>query len=138
MTRDCRAADSAGKLTRNEDLIFGVLSQTVAPMGAYAILDALRSQGFRSALQVYRALGKLIVRGLAHRVESLNAYVLCAHHGHEPHPAAFAICDKCGDVTEFREEAVERKLDAWARRNGFHRHASNVELRGLCGPCAHG
>lgn len=138
MMRNRATGDGAAKLTRNEDLVFGVLSQSVAPLGAYSILDALRAEGLRSALQVYRALEKLIGRGLVHRVESLNAYLLCAHHSHEPHPAAFAICDKCGEVTEFREAAVERKLDAWARRHGFHRHASNVELRGLCGSCAHG
>lgn len=129
----------AAKLTRNEQLVLGVLMHAVAPKGAYAILDELRPRGFRSALQVYRPLKRLTRRGLVHRLESLNAYVLCADEGcQEPHAAAFAICDKCNNVTEFREGAVERKLSAWACRHGFHLHVSNVELRGLCAGCAHG
>ena len=54
------------------------------PIGAYAILERLKSDG-RSAAPptVYRALDFLMGVGLVHRIESLNAYVGCAHPGDE-------------------------------------------------------
>jgi Fur family zinc uptake transcriptional regulator len=129
--------DDAAGLTRNEELVFRVLARSVVPMGAYAILNNLRSQGLRSALQVYRALDRLMQRGLVHRLESLNAYLVCTQHCRQPHAAAFAICDRCGAAREFHEAAIEHALENWARRNGFHPSASSVELRGLCRSCAH-
>jgi len=39
--------------------------------------------GIKSPVQVYRAVKKLIENGAVHRVESLNAFVLCASpHAH--------------------------------------------------------
>ena len=53
--------------------------------------------GLRAPLQVYRALDKLVETGLVHRLESLNAFVACAHkHCHDDCASAFAICEKCG------------------------------------------
>jgi Fur family zinc uptake transcriptional regulator len=46
--------------------------------------------------------------GFVHRLESLNAFVACAEpHDHSHSMTAFAICDKCGQVTEFSDELVE-------------------------------
>jgi Fe2+ or Zn2+ uptake regulation protein len=52
-------------------------------MSAYDILDRLRGSGLRSPLQIYRALGPLTEQGLVHRLESLSAFVACAHP-HDP------------------------------------------------------
>jgi len=68
----------ADDLTRNQELVLGTLAHAHAPLSAYDILDRLRPDGLRAPLQVYRALEKLTERGLAHRLESLNAFVCCA------------------------------------------------------------
>ena len=67
------------QLTRNQGLVFDVLTHSEGPLSAYSILDKLRDSGFRAPLQVYRALDKLLEFGLVHRLESLNAFVACAH-----------------------------------------------------------
>ena len=52
-------------LTRNQGLVFDVLSHAGSPLSAYSILDKLRDDGFRAPLQVYRALDKLLEFGLS-------------------------------------------------------------------------
>ncbi|WP_294642813.1 Fur family transcriptional regulator [uncultured Aureimonas sp.] len=124
-------------LTRNQKLVFDILEQADGPLSAYSILDALRDEGLRAPPQVYRALEKLLETGLVHRLESLNAFVACAH----PHACAyaltaFAICEKCGAVTEFADAAVEARLAGWAGERGFVPKRTTVEIKGLCAACA--
>ena len=116
-------------LTRNQQAVMDVLTEASAPLSAYGILDALRPVGFRAPLQVYRALDKLVEAGLAHRIESMNAFVVCCHgHGHaHPTITAFEICESCGRVNEFHDEKVERTLLRRAKDHGFKlRHAVTV------------
>jgi Fur family zinc uptake transcriptional regulator len=127
----------ADDLTRNQELVLGALAHAGAPLSAYDILDRLRGDGLRAPLQVYRALEKLTERGLAHRLESLNAFVCCADaHCHESGSIAFAICERCGRVEEFAEPAVEHKLKGWSKSAGFTPSRMTIELRGLCGDCS--
>lgn len=123
-------------LTRNQALVLEALLQAEGPLSAYMLLAALKEAGLRAPLQVYRALDKLIAYGLAHRIESLNAFVACNHPGDERDSViAFAICDACGQVTEFPEHAIERRLKRWSRDHAFKPGKLTVEMRGLCGNC---
>lgn len=125
-------------LTKNQALVFGKLSEAGAPMSAYAILDGLRDDGFRAPLQVYRALDKLVAGGLVHKLESLNAFVACAHpqekcgeHG----LTGFAICNTCGSVIEFHHHKLEHDLEHFLSDKGFKPEKTVVEIRGKCANC---
>lgn len=123
-------------LTKNQELVFDALNRAQGPLSAYALLDQLREKGFRAPLQVYRALEKLQSAGLVHRLESLNAFVACAHpHDHDHGLMAFAICDQCGKVTEFSDDVIEERLAGWANKTGFHAAKTTIEIRGHCGTC---
>ncbi|MBX3530519.1 MAG: transcriptional repressor [Rhizobiaceae bacterium] len=127
-------------LTRNQSLVLGALEHADGPLSAYTILDRLRDAGFRAPLQVYRALDKLTEFGLVHRLESLNAFVACAHghdhgHAHAHGIVAFAICDTCGKVDEFSDDEVTSRLNGWARDAGFRASKTTIELRGECAGC---
>lgn len=127
---------AARELTKNQTLVFDVLSKATGPLSAYSLLDQLRDDGFRAPLQVYRALEKLQAMGLVHRLESLNAFVACAHpHDHDHGLMAFAICEGCGQVTEFSDEMIEERLGVWAGESGFHAHKTTIEIRGDCAAC---
>ncbi|EKF20030.1 Fur family transcriptional regulator [Nitratireductor pacificus] len=123
-------------LTRNQNLVMKTLSGAEGPLSAYTILDRLRDDGLRAPLQVYRALDKLLEMGLVHRLESLNAFVACAHpHCHEQELIAFAICDGCGKVEEFSDDVVKERLDGWATSHRFRAAKTTIEIRGDCGGC---
>lgn len=123
-------------LTRNQSLVLGRLSAANSPMSAYDILDTLKGEGIKAPLQVYRALDKLQEKGLAHRLESLNAFVVCAEpHCHHTGIIAFAICEACGNVAEFADNVVRKRLSAWAEKEGFTPSSTTVEMRGTCRKC---
>ncbi len=123
-------------LTRNQSLVLDALTRADGPLSAYTILDRLREDGFRAPLQVYRALDKLLAAGLVHRLETLNAFVACAHpHCHAQGLIAFAICEDCGQVDEFSDEVVRERLGAWSAAKGFKAEKTMIEIRGHCAAC---
>lgn len=123
-------------LTKNQLRVIEKLEAASGPLSAYTLLDLLREHGFRAPLQVYRALDKLIKAGLVHRLESLNAFVACSEpHDHSHRIIAFAICDKCGQVAEFSDEVVGKRLDDWVGSNGFVANKAVIEFRGTCANC---
>ncbi len=129
-------------LSGNQELVFKALQAVGHAMTAYEILDAVRDAGIRAPAQVYRALEKLSAAGLVHRVESLNAFVACADdHGHEDAETAgadavgFAICDDCGDVSEFRVPGNAPAMAAAPLKAGFVTEHVTLELHGRCADC---
>jgi Fur family zinc uptake transcriptional regulator len=123
-------------LTKNQACVLEKLETAGAPLSAYTLLDQLREQGFRAPLQVYRALDTLVKSGFVHRLESLNSFVACAEpHDHSHSMTAFAICDICGQVTEFSDHAIGHQLEEWMRSTGFSAKKAVIEFRGTCAKC---
>ena len=128
--------EASSKLTRNQTLVLAVLTSATGPLTAYAILDLLRVKGFKAPLQVYRALDKLVACGMAHRLESMNAFVACRHPaGEKESTVAFTICETCGEVTEIANETFEKSLAELAVMSGFTLKKSMIELFGRCDQC---
>ena len=124
------------KLTRNQSLVLERLNAAGKPLSAYAILDDLREDGLKAPLQVYRALEKLMETGLVHRLESLNAFIACAHPNCQTRDMiGFAVCETCGKAEEFTAPDVESHLSRWCRDKGFERQKTTFEIRGLCETC---
>lgn len=127
-------------LTKNQQLVLECLDTSECALTAYDILDVVRDGGIRAPVQVYRALEFLVASGAVHRIESINAYVACAHqHAEEGtshmNAVAFAICDDCGVVSEIPVPAAERTIDALAEKSGFIPDRTVVELHGHCANC---
>ncbi|MEL6921864.1 MAG: Fur family transcriptional regulator [Pseudomonadota bacterium] len=124
------------KLTKNQTMVLNVLSKLDGPATAYGLLETLRDVGFKAPLQVYRALDKLIEQGLAHRLESLNAYVACARDCCAHHrSAAFMICNRCEHVSELPNEQLTGLIADMADSADFDLATSTVEMRGVCARC---
>jgi Fur family transcriptional regulator, zinc uptake regulator len=131
------AAKGRPALGRNQSLVLATLDQAAGPMTAYGVLDALRGEGLRAPLQVYRALEKLMELGLAHRLESINAFVSCRHPGHHDLAVTvFMLCEKCGRADETDDAALTSRLAAMATASAFRARHTTIELRGLCAECA--
>ena len=122
------------KLTKNQALVLKVLSNASQPLGAYAILDKLRSHGFKAPLTVYRALEQLAGQGLVHKIESLNSWTTCCGE-HQANPPVFEICNDCGNVTEQFDRELVKNLNSMSQRSGFIPDRSIIEIHGRCDDC---
>jgi len=104
-------------------------------MGAYDILACLNQAQAKQAIAppvVYRALEFLLNQGLAHRIESKNAYISCVRPGHQRN-ALFLICSDCEKVAELENRESELLSDV--ARLGFAVDSSVVEITGHCADC---
>ncbi len=117
-----------------DKIIVAALRDAGRPISAYELIEQVRGSGVTAPPTVYRALQRLIDDGLAHRLESLNAFVACKHP-HHTNKAVFAICDDCGTVTEFDSATAIKALQAWAKSAEFQVRSMTLELRGTCKTC---
>lgn len=124
-------------LSVKETLVLEALRAEPRPHSAYELIDELRSHGVSAPATVYRALQRLMKLGLAHRLESLNAFVACAHGDHcsKAHSVVFAICEDCGRVDEISKIDVSKSVEAWAKASRFSVRSMTFELRGQCSAC---
>jgi Fur family zinc uptake transcriptional regulator len=126
----------AAKLTPGRRTVLEILSDGEHPMTAYDIAGRLSTLRGRAVapVSVYRSLDFLIGAGLAARLESRNAFVLCAHPG-IPHDCVFLLCKACGQAQEIIDHGLSRQLDRHAAKEGFTPCRRIVEVQGLCRTC---
>ena len=129
----CAAKDL--RFTKLRRRVLELVWSSHKPVGAYAVLDSLRSESLGSAPPtVYRALDFLIENGLIHRIERLNAFVGCSHPG-ENHRGFFLICGECGNAEEMQSDGVAETIVASAIRRGFAARDMTLEVIGTCAEC---
>jgi Fur family zinc uptake transcriptional regulator len=105
------------------------------PIGAYAVLDALRAERSGAAPPtVYRALDFLLEHGLIHRIESLNAFIGCSQPNRS-HGGQFLICRSCGDAVELDDGRIDQAIRVSAADAGFEVQSRVVEAVGVCPTC---
>lgn len=124
------------RLTDQRRIVLQLLCVADKPLSAYEILDRMRGDVKNPAPPtVYRALDFLLEQGLVHKLESLHAFVGCAHPDH-PHASQFLICDDCGDVAEVEDPSVAKSLKAAGKAIGFRSKRPVVEVLGTCAQCS--
>jgi Fur family ferric uptake transcriptional regulator len=104
---------------------------------AIEIEDALRAAERRvSRASVYRILEELERLNLVQRVETGQAMVryerVCGHGEHHHH----LVCEGCGLVMPFSDEALERAISNLSRRVPLAVSEHEIVLRGECRDCA--
>lgn len=125
-----------GKLTPLRRKVLKLLLESHGPSKAYDLLEKLGDDdGAAKPPTVYRSLDFLLEMGLAHRIESLNAFVACGHWKHG-HAAVFLICDSCGSAGELHAADSVKKLAAEVDSVKFKMRNAVIEVRGLCADCA--
>lgn len=123
-------------LTHWQQRVLDLVRASAEPASAYDILREMKDDGITAPPVVYRALKGLLDRGLVHRIESLNAYVICGGPDHHRHAAQFAICRECGRVEEISDPEVDRLIETWTGRIGFVADSRTIEILGRCRDCA--
>lgn len=128
----CEAAGE--RLTPPRRRVLEMLLEAGQPVKAYDLIAAYGEHGAPAKPPtVYRALEFLSKLGLAHRIESLNAYMACGGGG-EGHGAAFLICDCCGATREIAPTGAA-EIERLARAQGYSLTGLMVEAHGLCQEC---
>lgn len=127
--------ESGIRFTEPRRHVLQIIAASKTPLGAYDILERLGAYIENpKPPTAYRAIEFLSDHGFIHRIESLNAYVLCGtDHRHQG--SQFLICDSCGKVVEAHVCEMPPSLQAQASREAFTVRRWNAELHGLCRAC---
>jgi len=123
------------RLTPQRRRVLQLVIEADKPIGAYELLERMRDGERRPAPPtVYRALDFLLEQGLIHRIESLHAFIGCAHAGKQ-HTSQFLVCTDCGQVEEVCTADLGKTLQREVQRTGFLPSRPVIELLGLCQDC---
>lgn len=127
---------SGQRLTDTRRIVLEIIAASKKPIGAYDVLARL-SKKLKNPKPptAYRALEFLQAQGFIHRIESLNAYMVCGI-GHRHAGSQFMICGSCGTVAEAHLCSIPAAITDKAKASGFALHHWNLELHGTCGDCS--
>jgi Fur family zinc uptake transcriptional regulator len=114
--------------------VLELLMDQSGPAKAYDLLPLIDEDKQAKPPTVYRALDFLVRMGLAHRIESMNAFVAC-EIGACARSTIFLICDNCGAAEEFDAGHALVDLADAAKRDGFEIRRTMIEASGLCSKC---
>ncbi|PCI62368.1 MAG: transcriptional regulator Zur [Gammaproteobacteria bacterium] len=124
------------RFTPLREHVFVLLANQQGAVGAYELLDQLKkSDASAKPATIYRALDFLSKQGFVHKIESINAFVMCHHFGECNHPVQLLICDQCGYVEESQSNDLENTIQAMAKVSGFQITHQIVEAHGCCANC---
>lgn len=123
------------RLTRPRLEVLRILAMCPKPLGAYEILHKLgKVLQAPKPPTAYRAIDFWVQSGFVHRIESLNAYILC-HASHRHTGSQFMICEDCGSVTEANTCDLPGILKKAASAHHFNFSSWKIEIHGSCGDC---
>lgn len=124
------------RLTTAREQVFKLLANHEGAVGAYDLLDELKEiDPAAKPATIYRALDFLGQQGFVHKIESINAFVLCHHFSECNHPVQLLICDNCGHVEEIQSTNLDLALRSMADASKFTISHQIVEAHGKCNNC---
>jgi len=117
--------------------VLGLMSEQSCALSALEIEDALSSRGRRvSRASIYRVLEELEQIGMVQRLDigrGMMRYEPVRHgRGHHHH----LVCDRCGRLIPFSDEALERELERVSERVPLEVVEHEVILHGACAVCS--
>ncbi len=128
---DTMRSDGERFTPQRRDVMRLLLEQN-RPLKAYDIAEKL---GDIKPMSVYRALDFLAGKGLAHRIESLNAYAACIDDHCQHRDSHYMICSVCEDVREIHSHDLNALIDKTVSNADFKVDSRVIEVRGTCARC---
>ncbi|MFT6928080.1 MAG: Fur family zinc uptake transcriptional regulator [Psychromonas sp.] len=117
--------------------VFLLMAEQKGAVSAYDLLERLKlHEANAKPPTIYRALDFLLENHFIHRIESLNAYLMCAHFGCE-HPMQLLICDKCRKIIGLTDPVIDDAFSEQAKQYGFQITNKVLEVHGVCAQCQH-
>ncbi|MCJ8293022.1 MAG: transcriptional repressor [Colwellia sp.] len=128
--------NKGARFTKVREQVFLLLANRQGAVGAYDLLAELKElDAAAKPATIYRALDFLSKQGFVHKIESINAFIMCHHFGECNHPVQLLICDQCGHVEEIQSNNFDLALRTMADANGFTISHQIVEAHGSCKNC---
>lgn len=115
-------------------VVIELLDEQACALSALDIEDRLRTREGRQVgrASIYRVLDELVTLNLLTRVEvgdGVARYEPQREHHHH------LVCDGCGKLTPFQDDALERAIHGLAARVAFDVSDHDVTLHGCCESC---
>ncbi|WP_028864736.1 transcriptional repressor [Psychromonas aquimarina] len=115
--------------------VFQLMTEQTGAVSAYDLLEQLKKHETNAKPPtIYRALDFLLENHFIHRIESLNAYIMCEHFGCA-HPMQLLICDSCRQIIELSDPVIDDAFSAQAKQSGFQITNKVLEAHGICYNC---
>jgi len=128
--------NKGARFTKIREQVFLLLAKQKGAIGAYDLLAELKViDPAAKPATIYRSLDFLSKQGFVHKIESINAFIMCHHFGDCDHPVQLLICDSCGSVEEIQSNNFDLALRSMADANGFSISHQIVEAHGCCRSC---
>ncbi|MCX7315394.1 MAG: Fur family transcriptional regulator [Hyphomicrobiales bacterium] len=126
------------RLTPIRQRVLAALYSTHKPLSAYEVIETLASETDKrlAPVTIYRTMDFLIAQGLAHRLESRNAFIACPARHAPDELVVFMICDSCSGVDEVSSDRLGLALQDLTRQHGFKPQMRIIELAGTCAHCS--
>jgi Fur family transcriptional regulator, ferric uptake regulator len=133
-----RLADEGYRRGGARQAVIELLDEQTCALSALAIEDALRAREGRQVgrASIYRVLDELVSLDLLSRVDvgdGLARYEPQRPHAHGHHH--HLVCDGCGKLEPFEDDALERAIRVLAGRVAFDVSDHDVTLHGCCERC---
>lgn len=114
------------------EAVIELLDSQPCALTALEIEDALRPGRRVGRASVYRVLDELETLGLVSRVDVGDGIARYEpHRGHHHH----LVCDGCGRLEPFQDDALEQAIHRLAERVSFDVSDHDVTLHGCCERC---
>lgn len=121
--------------TNQRALIVRTALSTHAHFTAEQLLDLCRRHDPKvSRATVYRTLAVLEAAGFVEGLDTGDGGRRFEHvlnHEHHDH----MVCLRCGAIAEFRDDELERRQEAAAKRMGFRIERHSLRIYGTCREC---
>jgi len=129
---------SGFRVTNQRSLIVRTALATHDHFTAEQLLERCRRVDPRvSRATVYRTLTVLEEAGFVEGLDTGDGGRRFEHViGHEHHD--HMVCLSCGRIVEFRDDALERRQEAAAKRIGFKIERHSLRIHGTCRDCQRG
>ena len=116
-------------------VVIELLDEQACALSALEIEDALRARDGRRVgrASIYRVVDELVTLGLLSRVDVGDGVARYEpqRSGHHHH----LVCDGCGRLEPFQDDALERAIHHLAERVSFDVSDHDVTLHGECEAC---
>jgi Fur family transcriptional regulator, ferric uptake regulator len=117
------------------EAVIELLDAQSCALTALEIEDALRAGRRVGRASVYRVLDELESLGLVSRVDIGDGVARYEPQRHSAEHHHHLVCDGCGRLTPFQDDALEQAIRRLAERVSFDVSDHDVTLHGCCERC---